>query len=202
MSESNSTRASLLVRVCDHNDRRAWDQFVEIYSPMVHRYCRRAGLQDADATDVVQEVMVAVSRAIGRFDHRPGRATFRNWLFTITRNELRTFLSRDKRRRADRGSGRTTMQQVLAEQPDEQETRGWEEECRVRLFEWAASRARREFADPTWRAFVMTAVEGKPVKEVEAALGLSANAVYTARSRVLARLKQLIAQEVGEGELD
>jgi RNA polymerase sigma-70 factor (ECF subfamily) len=184
------------MRVRDPRDRDAWEQFVGVYQPMVQRYCRRQGLQDADATDVAQEVMAGVSRSIRRLNYQPARGSFRNWLFVVTRNQLRKFFRRQKP--ADRGAGRTSVQQALAAHPDEQETADWDEDCRRRLFEWAASRARDEFTAATWRAFVMTAVEGKAARDVGEELGITPGAVYTARSRVLARLKELIAQDLGE----
>lgn len=200
MTDSRSTRGTLLMRVRDPRDRDAWDLFVEIYLPMVHRYCRRQGLQDADATDVAQDVMAGVSRAIRRLDYQPARGRFRDWLFVVTRNQLRKFFRRNQRR--DRGTGRTTVHQALADHPDGKETTDWHQECRRRLFEWAAARARVEFTDGTWRAFVMTAVEGKAPMDVGEALGMTPGAIYTARSRVLARLKELIAEDLGERGLD
>lgn len=199
MPDPQPTRGTLLMRVRDPRDKQAWNQFAELYLPMVRGYCRRQGLQDADATDVAQEVMASVARAVRRLDYQPARGRFRNWLFVITRNQLRKFFTRNQRR--ERGSGRTSIQQMLAEQPDGRETKDWDEECRRRLFEWAAGRARAEFADTTWRAFVMTAVEGKAPKDVGEALGLSPAAVYTARSRVLSRVKELVARDVGEQDL-
>ena len=196
MTDSRSTRGTLLMRVRDPRDRDAWDQFVGVYQPMVQRYCRRQGLQDADATDVAQEVMAGVSRSIRRLDYRPDRGKFRDWLFVVTRNQLRKFYRQQNP--ADRGTGRTSIQQALADHPDKQQTADWNQDCRRQLFEWAAARARGEFADATWRAFVMTAVERTAPKDVADALGLTPAAVYTAKSRVLARLRELISKHVGE----
>jgi RNA polymerase sigma factor (sigma-70 family) len=189
MSEPDVTRASLLVRVKDPQDKKAWGDFVQIYMPMVQRYCRRRGLQDADATDVSQDVMKSIAQAIERFQYDPAHGQFRNWLFTVTRSKLNNFFGR----KVERGSGRTTIQQQLEEQPGREETAAWEEDCRRQLFEWAAKQARAEFEEKTWKAFLMTAVEGKEVKEASSATGLSANAVYVARSRVMARLRELVS---------
>ena len=91
------------------------------------------------------------------------------------------------------------MQQRLNEHPAAQETSDWNEDCRRQLLEWAVKRARNEFESKTWRCFVMVAVEGRSVKDASASTGLSTNAVYVARSRVKARLRELIA-EVADGE--
>ena len=197
MADPAVTRATLLMRVKNRQDRQAWGQFAQAYMPMVQGYCRRRGLQDADATDVSQEVMTAVAKAIVGFQYDPKQGQFRDWLFTVTRSKLNNFF--EKQRRRERGSGRTTIQQRLDEQPAPEETSQWNEDCRRQLFEWAAKRARAEFEEKTWRAFYMSAVEGMAIKEICRATGLSANAVYVAKSRALARLRQLVA-ELGDEE--
>ena len=197
---------SLLVRVRDPRDGRAWEQFVEIYRPMLYGYCRRQGLQDADATDLAQDVMQAVAGAVARpaggFEYDPAKGMFRDWLFTVTRNKLRRFFDRRQRRPAEEGSGRSEVQRVLAEQPAPQESEEWGAEYRRHLFEWAARQARSEFKDTSWRAFLLTAVEGRTAKDAADLTGLSEGAVYTARSRVLARLRELVATVDEQGGPD
>jgi RNA polymerase sigma-70 factor (ECF subfamily) len=190
MTPSDATRPSLLVRIRDARDREAWGQFVEIYAPLVYDLARRRGLQDADAADLTQEVLRAVSAAIGRLDYDPRRGTFRGWLFTVTRNAINTFL--ESRRRMPRGSGDSSVQDWLENQagPDEnEESAEWDREYERRVLDYATERVRLAFEDATWQAFAQTAIEGKPVKEVAAGLGMSVGAVYIARSRVLGRIK-------------
>jgi RNA polymerase sigma-70 factor (ECF subfamily) len=83
MAQSDVTRPSLLVRIRDAHDREAWDQFVEIYAPLVYQMARRRGLQDADAADLTQDVLRSISGAVGRLDYDRCRGTFRSWLFTV-----------------------------------------------------------------------------------------------------------------------
>jgi RNA polymerase sigma-70 factor (ECF subfamily) len=147
--------------------------------------------------DVTQDVMNAVARAVRDFEYDPRRGGFRNWLFTVTRNQLSAFFEHQARRR-DRGSGRTSMQQVLRQQPDEEETQEWDRQYRQHLFEWAARQARAEFEGPTWKAFVLGAVDGRPAAEAAEQAGLSLNAVYVAKSRVLARLRELVRSVADE----
>src|SRR5918912_3073590 len=103
MTDSPTTQASLLVRLADARDADAWGQFVELYAPPVYAFARRHGLQDADAADLTQDVLRAVSGAFRRGDYDPRRGPFRAWLFTVVRNKLRDFLT--ARGRHPRGSG-------------------------------------------------------------------------------------------------
>jgi RNA polymerase sigma factor (sigma-70 family) len=189
MGEPPNTRASLLLRIRDAHDGQAWTQFVELYAPLVYGFARKRGLQDADAADLTQEVLRAVARAVGRLEYDPQRGSFRSWLFTVARNKLANFLTR---RRPD-GAG-VDSQEVLAEQPAREEVDLWEQEYQQRLLAWAAEQVRGQFAEPTWKAFWQTAVEGKNPRETATALGMSVGAVYIARSRVLARLKEQVQQ--------
>src|SRR5438445_11094512 len=104
MEQSPATRASLLVRLRDPHDKEAWAQFVQVYAPVVYGFARKRGLQDADAADLMQDVLRAVLMNAGRLDYDPSRGSFRPWLYTVTRNKLANFLH--GRRRHERGSGR------------------------------------------------------------------------------------------------
>ncbi len=191
MDDSQVTRPSLLVRIRDPQDAEAWSQFVKVYSPLVYRYARRRGLQDADAADLTQDVLRTVTRSIKRFEYDPARGTFRGWLMSVTRTRLCDFLAR----RQASGSGDTKVVQLLQQLPAPQdEEERWEREYRKCVFEWAAGQIRGEFQDSTWDAFWQTSVEGRETKEVSRSLGITVGAVYIARSRVLARLKKQIAK--------
>jgi RNA polymerase sigma-70 factor (ECF subfamily) len=192
MQESPATRASLLVRIRDPHDQEAWRQFVDIYASVVYGFARHRGLQDADAADLMQEVLRAVSRSANRLDYDPSRGSFRGWLYTVTRNKLYNFLN--GRKNHERGSGDSGAQERLEEQAAPVDDALWDQEYERRLFDWAAEQARPEFQDATWQAFWQTAVEGKGAKEVGDRLGMSLGAVYVAKSRILARLKELIHQ--------
>jgi RNA polymerase sigma-70 factor (ECF subfamily) len=194
MSESPDTRFSLLVRIRDVADEEAWAEFVEIYAPLVYRLARKEGLQDADAADVTQDVLRAVVGAAGRFVYDPSRGTFRGWLFTVARNRLRKFAA--ERRRAPGGKPAGGL--PLDARPAPEETDQWDREYEQRLFEWAAAKVRDRFRESTWQAFWRTAVEGQAPADVAAALGLSVGAVYIAKNRVLARIKQEVLRLEGE----
>jgi len=180
------TRPSLLVRIRDAGDREAWRQFVELYAPLVYKFARRHGLQDADAADLTQDVLQAVAGASKRLVYDSRRGTFRAWLYTVARNKLRNFLVVRQRRRED-GDRR-----LLDEQPAREEVELWEKEYEERLFDWAIEQVRGRFHEATWRAFWMTAVENHGAAEAAAELRISIGAVYIAKSRVLARLRNEI----------
>jgi RNA polymerase sigma-70 factor (ECF subfamily) len=193
MAELPTTRPSLLVRLRDARDRDAWRQFVQLYGPVVYAYGRRRGLQDADAADLTQEVLRAVSTALGRLAYDRRRGGFGAWLFTLAHHKLHDLLARQ--RRPGRGSGDPDVQQVLDAQPARDgDAALWDQEYERRLFRWAAEQVRPRFQDATWQAFWQTAVEGKSGKDVAEALGMTVAAVYLAKSRVMARLREQVQQ--------
>jgi RNA polymerase sigma-70 factor (ECF subfamily) len=188
VGDSPLTRASLLVRLRDSANQGAWQEFVTLYGPIVYGFARKRGLQDADAADLMQDVMRSVSSAIGRLDYDRNQGTFRGWLFTITRNKIFSFLS--ARRIRPQGSGDSTTNQLLQEHPDGDDgADAWELEYQRRLAALAMERVKGEFHENTWQAFWLTAVEGQAVPDVSRLVGLSPGAIYVAKSRVLARLK-------------
>jgi RNA polymerase sigma factor (sigma-70 family) len=202
MSEAPATRPSLLVRLRDSQDERAWGEFVEIYHPLVYRLARQRGLQDADAADLVQEVFRAVAVAVSRYDPDPAKGSFRGWLATIARN-LTVNLLRAQRRQFQ-GSGETGMIQLLEAQPAPtcEESAIFDAEYRRRLLAWAADRVRGEFSEPAWQAFWRTAVDGCPPKDVAKALGMTLGTVYQYKSRVVARIRREIEQIELQSERD
>jgi RNA polymerase sigma-70 factor (ECF subfamily) len=191
MSTAPSTRASLLVRLRDPGDDDAWRQFVQLYAPVVYGFARQRQLQDADAADLTQEVLRSVMTSAGRLDYDPARGSFRGWLFTVTRNK---FLDLRERQRRGQGRGGTSAQAILADLPAPEEEALWDEEFRRRLFAAAAEQVREEFEEPSWQAFWATAIDGKKAADVAGELGLSVGAVYIAKSRIQARLKERVTE--------
>lgn len=196
MSESPTTRLSLLVRLRDAHDRLAWEQFVGLYAPLVYGFARKKGLQDADAADIAQDVLTSVAQQMRQWKFDPQRGTFRGWLFTIARNRLKNWLASPARR--INGSGEEGHQSMLQEQPDlvTDET-DWDADYARRVFHWAAGQVREQVSEQTWRAFEATAIHSRSGPDVAAELGMTVGAVYLARSRVMARLKRLV-QSVGD----
>lgn len=155
---------------------------------MVYGFARKRGLQDADAADLMQDVLRSVSTAIGRLEYDRSQGSFRGWLFTITRNKVFNFLSARKIR--PQASGDTSTNRLLNAHPDGNDTdQSWEVEYQRRIAALAMDRVKGEFQEKTWRAFWLTAVEGVAAAEASQQIGLSPGAIYVAKSRVLARLK-------------
>jgi len=193
------TRQTLLLTIRDAKDDRAWGEFVDLYSPVIFGFCLKRGLQEADAADVVQEVMKSVSQHIEKFDYDPEKGTFRSWLYTVTRNELGRHFK--KRARQPQGTGRTTIMRMVEDQADPDAEADWDAEYRRQLFHWAANRVKDEFTEKTWSAFWRTAVDQEKPGNVAESLGMSVGAVYIAKSRTLARIGETIESIAGEWDL-
>lgn len=189
VDDSPLTRVSLLVQLRDGSNHVAWGEFIKVYGPVVYGFARKRGLQDADAADLMQDVLRSVAKAIGRLEYDRTQGTFRGWLFTITRNKVFNFLS--ARRIRPQGSGDTTTNRLLeTATTDDDGSDAWELEYQRRLAALAMDRIKHEFQDKTWRAFWSTAVEGTAAADVAKQLSMSPGAIYVAKSRVLVRLKE------------
>jgi RNA polymerase sigma-70 factor (ECF subfamily) len=192
MGDALLTRASLLARLGDPEDRAAWRQFVELYGSLVYGFVRNRGLQDADAADLTQEVFLAVAQAMGRWRYDPRQGSFRGWLYGVTRNKIAEFLRRRQGQPTGSGDTATLNRLDQAPCPDSDLAIDWEREFQRQLLRVAAARIQESFAPSTWIAFWRTAVEGKSGALVAEELGVTVGAVYVARSRVLARLTEQV----------
>jgi RNA polymerase sigma-70 factor (ECF subfamily) len=184
------TRASLLLRLRDARDQQAWATFLEIYQPLIYRLARQRNVQDADAREVTQEVLLAVAGSIGQWDLDPGRGSFRGWLSTITRNLVVNLLI--KQSRHPRGSGDSDFRRGLDEFPAPacDESAFFDVEEKRQIFRWAAERIRHEFRQSHWQAFWQTAVDGCDAADVARELGISVGLVYVSRNRIMKRLRE------------
>lgn len=193
MASSPKTRASLILRLRTPADAEAWEEFTQIYRPLIFRIAISRGLQPADANDVVQEAMSRVAKSIRLFDPDPDKGSFRGWLSRITRNLVIEFL-RNKNRLPKTGDDSAVYQLVQSKPDPSSESKLFDLEYERQLFAWAAAKAESRFEPATWQAFWETAVENKPVSEVAKRLNISRGAVYIARSRVIAALKAVVQQ--------
>lgn len=178
------TRSSLLVQLAAGGaNQQAWFEFVNLYQPVIFNYARRLGLQDADAQDLVQVVLTKVADKAKTWDANQNRGSFRGWLSVIVRH-----LAIDHFR-----SQKIRPQHLPDADLLPEATESFELEHRRSLFRWAIDRVSHETSDKTWQAFLCTAVQNRPAVEVAAHLGMSVGAVYVARSRIIARIRALVA---------
>lgn len=201
MASTPNTRISLIARLSDISDREAWQEFAELYEPFIFRQGRNFGLQPTDARELVQEVLIAVSKAVQKFEVSSDRGRFRTWLYAVGRNICLRYLAR---LRSQELSGQdSAVTALLAELPDRKSVELPEltVELQRHCFLQLSRQVRREFQPQTWAAFWQTAVENHSVQSVADGLKMSVGAVYVARSRVMARLKQRI-QDVSLDDTD
>jgi RNA polymerase sigma-70 factor (ECF subfamily) len=180
------TPVSLLERLRLPLAREAWARFAELYTPLIYSWARRAGLPPADAADLVQDVFVTLLEKLPEFTY-DNRKSFRAWLRTVTLNKWR---DNGRRRaaapRADDGA--------LADVPGSDGLGAfWEAEYHRHLVGRALKVMQTEFQPATWKACWECVACGKSAAEVAALLGISENAVYIARCRVLRRLRRELA---------
>jgi len=194
MQNTPETRASLLIRLRDRQNRQAWTEFVDIYDPLIYRLARRQGLQDADARDLTQQVLMAVAAKVENWNPDRSKGSFRAWISQVARNLIINMLIH--RRRHPPGTGDSNIQQLLNQKsaPTGEDSALFDAEYRRQLFHHVAGQVRDEFRSTTWSAFWDTCVQGQEIKQVAQRLDISIGAVYIARSRVLARLRQRIEQ--------
>ena len=179
----HTTSASLLERLRQPDAERAWERFVNLYTPLLLHWARQAGLQPQDAADLVQEVFTLLVQKLPLFTYDRGKS-FRGWLRTVALNKWRDFHKRRTARPPADGAGVTAV-------PDPHDPDAfWEAEHRRQLVARALEVMQAEFEPRTWKACWQFVVGGRPAAEVGAELGLSENAVYIAKCRVLRRLRQ------------
>ena len=196
MSNSPTTRISLLLRLRDTHDLPAWERFVALYAPLVYGFARRKGLQDADAADIAQDVLTSVAQQMRQWQYSPERGSFRGWLFTITRNRIKNWLA-SAARRTDATGGDDNLAAMQSQPETAPESADWDADYARHVYHWAAAIVRQQVSEQTWQAFEITAVEGHSGSDAAKTLGMTIGAVYLARSRVMSRLRELV-QGIGD----
>lgn len=192
MAITPTTRASLLFRLRDSQDHEAWVEFVSLYEPVAYRLLRRHGLQDADAREVMQELFMAVSRSIDRWDPARERGSFSGWLRRVARNLVISWLR--QRERQVNATGGSDLQVMLNMLPADSgpETVEFDKELRRSLFQRAAEQVRGDVQPATWRAFWETAVVGSSAADAAKKFGTTIGAIRVAKCRVMFRLQAAV----------
>jgi RNA polymerase sigma-70 factor (ECF subfamily) len=179
----NTTPVSLLEQLRHSPDEAAWARFVHLYSPLLFRWARQAGLDEGHACDLVQDVFVILLKELPRFEHDSAHS-FRAGLKTVVLNRWRNHLKRQARAPAHPGDG------FLADVPTPDGSLFEEQEYRRQLLWRALELLREEFQPAMWRAFHEHGMNGRPAAEVAAELRMTVGAVYAAKCRILGRLRE------------
>jgi RNA polymerase sigma-70 factor (ECF subfamily) len=185
----HETRQSLLIRA-QTGETEAWKGLTDLYRPLIVGWLNRQGVPAADLEDLSQDVLLSVVKHLPNFQHSGHRGAFRSWLRTIvcsrTADYWRAF---DASTKACGGSGATAALQEIAD-PDSALNRQWDEEHDRYVLQCLLDMVEEEFAPITLQAFRRLALEGVSGADAAQELGLSVAAVYVAKSRVLARIRQ------------
>ena len=197
MNSTPDTRYSLIGRLGASNNVDAWNEFAQIYQPLIFRIARRRGLQYADAAEVTQEVLTRVAKAVDGWDPDRNKGTFRGWLYRITRNVTVDYLRKAGRQPINLNALSGLPIDNLVD-PGQEHSREFQYEYEKQLFVWAAKRVQTEFKPNTWQAFWQTAVEGDSIQEAGTELGMTSGAIYVARSRVMKRLSEEVKKRTGD----
>jgi len=191
------TQTNLLWALRDGHDVQAWGNFYRLYAPMVRNFAKRLGLNDADADDATQEVLLLAHDALGRGVYDPQKGRFRGWLYGIARK--RALMAHRARHRPSRAqavpfdTGVDLLSGIEDKRP-EAERKIWDQEWRYALLDEALRQLQPELGQKVFQSFVLYAIQQKPVDQVAAELGISTSSVYVYKSRVLDAIRSWIAQ--------
>jgi RNA polymerase sigma factor (sigma-70 family) len=191
--QDSGTRITLLGRLQhDPTDARAWGEFVDHYGVKIYGWCRKWRLQEADAQDVTQAVLLKLACKMRDFRYDPSRS-FRSWLRTLTHHAWSDFLQ--MRSRAGLGSGDSNVADMLhSVEARDDLIRDLEGQFDHELLEEAMARVRLRVAPQTWEAFRLTAVEGLAGAEAAQQIPMQVAQVFVAKRRVQKMLREEIAK--------
>ena len=189
----NTTRISLLARLrADPNDQAAWAAFVDRYGPQIYGWCRHYRLQEADAQDVTQNVLIKLARALPQFVYDPDRS-FRGWLRTLTQNAWADFIS--EQQRGVRGAADSMVAELLQTvQARDDLVQRLQLAFDQELLERAMDQVRERVEPQTWEAFRLTTIQGMPASQAAEKLAMRVSTVYQAKSSVQRLLREAIAE--------
>jgi RNA polymerase sigma-70 factor (ECF subfamily) len=189
-----TTSPALLDRLRNRQDPEAWQLWLTVYEPWLRGWLRRHRLQPADADDLLQNILVAVNQKLPAFVHNGRPGAFRAWLRTILVNQVRWFLRAQRQGRGDEPSPGWLD---LLEDHSSDLSRQWDHEHDQQLVRRLLAAVQVDFQPRTWEVFRLLVLEDRPAEEVAQRCQMELSAVYVARSRVLARLREQLGGLVG-----
>lgn len=196
MTQPPKTRFSLIGRLHDATDSEAWTEFVQIYQPMIQRIAQRRGLQYADAVEVTQDVLARIANSIKHWNPDPEQGSFRGWLYRMTRNLTIDHIRRNKSQAHGGFEAHFDLNQIA--DPSEEDSREFQIEYERQLFNWAAAQVQSSFKPLNWNAFWLTTVDGVSIDTAAKRLKISKGTIYVARSRVMAKIADVIRERLQE----
>jgi RNA polymerase sigma factor (sigma-70 family) len=182
----NETPLSLLDRLRHSPDEISWRRLTDLYLPLLQRWLRQQHLPPADADDLTQDILLVIVRELNGFEHSGRTGAFRAWLRMITVHRMRGYWR----------SRQTGPDQALADDLDQladdcsELAQLWDREHDEFIARRLMELIEPEFSRSTWYAFRRQTVDGLTASQAAAELGVSANSVLVAKSRVLRRLRQ------------
>lgn len=184
------TRETLLIRLRNSEDQASWKEFVDLYTPLIYRYCQKREIAHSDAADISQNVMRKVAGALQNFQYDPEKGKFKAWLFTTTRHSIIDFYRQKARQPIAESTAR--LVQLMDRSPSQNECDTWEQDYQRQMLAWAMEKIKPEFSQRIWGVFEDTALKGRRSVDVAKEVGMSENAIAVAKHRVLKRLKEKI----------
>ena len=187
-----TTHGTLLARVADPSDQAAWTDFCAQYEELIRAFARRQGVFGADADDVVQEVLLALTKALPGFEYSPAKCKFRSYLKTVVVRAIHRRREREGgfvalgslEHKSDAGPGGDGLDEV------------WEEEWRQQHLRRALRRIESDFNAQDVRCFRAYVLEGENADAVAERMSVNVGQVYQVKHRMLSRLRDLIAEQV------
>ena len=183
------TSLTLLDRLQSEDHASSWLELQEVYQPLIRKWLTKYSMQEADVEDLVQEVMLTVSKEVGSFEHNGRTGAFRAWLRTILANRLLMFW-RSQKKVAKVGQDSHVVREIeQLHDPASDLSKIWDRDHDQMVAYQLLQRSKKYFTPQTWECFRRFALEGEPAKEVAKRLKVSVNTVFIAKSRVLGRLR-------------
>ena len=187
---NDATSISLLGRAADPADSDSWDRLAELYVPLMQRWLLHYDVQNADADDLIQEVLAVLMQELPQFDHSQQAGAFRNWLRKILVNRLRNLWRSRKYQPQGRGTSSLLEQLHQLEDNKSEVSRIWNADHDRHVISQLMEAVRPRFHEKTWEAFRRQMFDGQRADAVAAELDISLSSVYVARSRVLSTLRR------------
>jgi len=189
---ADTTHGSLLLRVRDPRDEEGWRTFYDIYAPLILRYAQARGLRPADAEEVLQECMTALARNMRNFEYTPEKGKFKGWLRSMVHHQVVNL----HRKRRDRQVGEEQL--AILPDTDPSVSAVWDTTWRMQRLSYCLEQVRSEVAPKTYEAFSRYVLDEWTVARVTEELGVSANDIYLAKSRITRRLKDKMLELLGD----